>query len=221
MNCAICYDTMDMLPYKDERCSTETCYKLDCGHSFHTSCIIEVLTRTQKGCPFCNKTRTLESEMDMRGFAIRTLKNVLQEPEIKQHKKELNEALKEYKETNEILKEKVGIYADNLAKELKFWEKRHYLLECLNQTKIIVKDQILKKGAHREVASFFYKKWRHDYPLIDTILFNQISTRSVWNFRWKLLHPRISHVIKNTTKKEKVENVHPYHHNNHIDDVYL
>jgi hypothetical protein len=222
MNCAICYEDMDMEPYKDPRCSTETCYKLECQHSFHTRCIIEVLTKTQKGCPFCNKTRTLESHMDMRGFAIKTLQKVLRQPEIKQHRKEVKEALNEYKKTNDLLREKVGIYADNLAKEVQFWEKRAYFLDCIKQTKTVVKKHMLKEGANREVSSFFFKQFRHDYPIIEEILFETINKRNrCWTFRWKLLYPRISHVIKNTTKKEKEKYDDSISDSNNFDDVYI
>jgi len=38
MTCNICYENMDMLEYNDPNESTLTCFKLECGHSYHTKC---------------------------------------------------------------------------------------------------------------------------------------------------------------------------------------
>ncbi len=44
--CAICYDEL----------ATSQTFKLDCSHTFHTTCVIEWFRRGSKSCPYCMNT---------------------------------------------------------------------------------------------------------------------------------------------------------------------
>ena len=46
-----------MEEYQDEKESTETCFKLECHHAFHTKCIMECLLKSKSACPLCNKDK--------------------------------------------------------------------------------------------------------------------------------------------------------------------
>ena len=45
--CAICYETLD----------NESCYKLECGHSYHNKCIINWFRTGKNNCPLCNSNK--------------------------------------------------------------------------------------------------------------------------------------------------------------------
>ena len=66
--CPICLEDMDMTSFNDSRLSTSTCYKLECGHSFHTKCIIGCLSIDRKKCPSCNDRKNPSTELTLQGL---------------------------------------------------------------------------------------------------------------------------------------------------------
>lgn len=64
MDCPICMDNVD---------STKNCVITECGHCFHTSCLMQNITHNGFGCPYCrtamveedeNSTQTTEVDVD-------------------------------------------------------------------------------------------------------------------------------------------------------------
>ena len=97
MSCIICFDEMDMQEFNDTREGTQTCFKLDCGHAYHTKCIIEYLSKTEHTCPSCNKYKTPEQELE-REFVLRNLATKIKKDErLRIVKKEYISAESEYK----------------------------------------------------------------------------------------------------------------------------
>ena len=55
MDCAICQDSLHESPT----------HKLECGHEFHTNCILSWIRSGQKSCPLCrNETSSITNNMN-------------------------------------------------------------------------------------------------------------------------------------------------------------
>lgn len=126
MTCAICFDEMDMKEYKDELEGTETCHKLECGHAFHTKCIIDFLTKTHHACPGCNKSKPPEKQLEIEGLIRATLTAVKRDPRVKDAKKEYEIGKEEYKQAIKQLEKESKEWVLKRAEELKIKEHRSY-----------------------------------------------------------------------------------------------
>jgi len=80
MTCSICWEDMDMQDYNDSRESTLTCFKLECGHSYHTKCIIMALSKTKHQCPLCNKEKSIQDKVEEQAYIKKILRKVSRLP---------------------------------------------------------------------------------------------------------------------------------------------
>ena len=126
MTCPLCFEDMDMAEFRDARASTETCYKLECGHAFHTKCVVGVLQHTQIKCPTCNHHKTPEQKAKMERFALQAKADIGKSPEVRALKQEQNHAREELTEAKKRWKRDVREYAKMHANELLIPEKRDY-----------------------------------------------------------------------------------------------
>jgi len=126
MTCPICYEDMDMLEYKDEAEGTETCHKLECGHAFHTKCIISCLTKSHHACPSCNKVKLPQEQLGIETLIRSTLMVVRRDPRVKDAKKEYETGKAEYKELLRQLQKEGKAWLEKRAEELKIKEYRSY-----------------------------------------------------------------------------------------------
>jgi len=126
MSCIICFDEMDMQEFNDTREGTQTCFKLDCGHAYHTKCIIEYLSKTEHTCPSCNKYKTPEQELE-REFVLRNLATKIKKDErLRIVKKEYISAESEYKTLLIKLKKEAKEWIHKRAEELKLEDHKNY-----------------------------------------------------------------------------------------------
>lgn len=132
--CPICLDDMDMLSFNDEHDSTPTCYKLECGHAYHTKCIIQTLSQSERKCPSCNGNKDPTTALTQKGLAIQLLAQVKKNPDVKACTHEVKEAIDEYKEAIKTLKSDTKAYIAQRSTELHIPQKRKYLMECLSAT---------------------------------------------------------------------------------------
>lgn len=130
--CPICLDDMDMLSFNDRRDTTATCYKLECGHAYHTKCIIQTLSQAERKCPSCNHTKDPSTLLTEQGLAIQLLTKVKKSEDVKMAVGELRQALIEYNESIKTLKDDTKAYIEKRSLELQIPQKRRYFMECLS-----------------------------------------------------------------------------------------
>ena len=117
---------MDMKEYSDEQQSTSTCFKLECGHAYHTRCIVAFLTKSTHKCPSCNKQKTPEERLEREGVIHNLVKEVRKDERVKLAKNEFKVAVIEYKEALKVLKNETKEWVKHRSKELKIREYKNY-----------------------------------------------------------------------------------------------
>lgn len=145
--CVICFDEMDMKGYQDERDSTQSCVKLECGHAFHTRCIISCLSQADRKCPQCNSHKDAEQTLTEEGVAVKLLNELKKDDRMKLIMGEIGEAKEECNSAIVQLKKDIRTYADVRAKELHVPEKRKYLIDCLCELRRTTREVANEKGA--------------------------------------------------------------------------
>lgn len=190
MTCAICWEDMDMTEFNDERESTETCFKLECRHSFHTKCIVQFLSRTRHACPSCNKIRSPENELATLGLAKNLLSDIRKDPEISHSIRECSNAFSCYNESLKILKKETINFIAEKKEELKIIENKNYVLECISHSKKIIKQKAVELG-NKYIGALNYKAKSYDRPLLDSLIYPRDLQGPYWKL-WRLKHPRIS-----------------------------
>jgi len=158
--CPICLEDMDMTSFNDSRLSTPTCYKLECGHSFHTKCIIGCLSIEGKKCPSCNDHKNPSTELTLQELKRKHLSEIKRDPDIKFLLNELKETEQEYTDSKRQLKKDIKEFIKTRKQELKMDEKRSYVLECIR--KIQTNSKIIAKQKGPEyVACLIPDEYRH------------------------------------------------------------
>ena len=198
MTCNICYENMDMLEYNDPNESTLTCFKLECGHSYHTKCIVNFLNNTSHKCPVCNKHKTNDDKLDLEGKVRKLLLEIAREPAIKSIKEEFNIAKKEYKESLFECKKAMMLLFKEQVTKLKILEKRSYFIECIRTLKNKVKEKEIEKTNKHFGAMVFSEEFYRRSNRFETIFLGQ----NYWVLR-RIKHPRLIlrlDSIKNKTK---------------------
>jgi hypothetical protein len=185
--CAVCWSDMDMKDFEDPRASTETCYKLHCGHAYHTTCIIEFLTRTKHECPLCNKIKDPKTDVPFVGYVKKVIGEVFRLPEIALAKQEFNQTKEEYRAQLKILAKDMKNYVSRRVKELKLNEYRAHYFKCQNQIKNMVKAQCTILG-NKHVGAFLFKKDRFSFH---TIFDHYLSGERHYYRLYRLRHPRL------------------------------
>jgi hypothetical protein len=199
MSCAICWDAMDMEEYNDEHDSTETCFKLECGHAFHTKCIILVLQKTKHSCPSCNKEKPPAEALEIVGLASKFFKQALRDPEVSALRKEFNLATTEYKNILKKHRKACREIVQKLTEEMNLIDYRSYYLKSLETLKREVKSKVEEMGP-KYIGAALFKKERWDAPLIESLLIPGYR-----QFRWRfyqLKYPRFSCPIYTTFKNK-------------------
>jgi len=144
--CPICFDDMDMKAYEDEHESTTTCFKLACKHAFHTKCIVDVLSQTERKCPSCNNNKNPSELLTKEGLAKKLLTELKRTPELRFAINEVKESMKEFKQTLKILKKDIKEYTETRKIELGFDVKRKYMMDSLKKLPHVTKTEAKKKG---------------------------------------------------------------------------
>ena len=138
--CPICLIEMDMISFEDPRDHTETCIQLECKHAFHTRCIIQTLGVINKKCPCCNPEKDASTELKREGLVRELIRKVKKNDEVSILLKEVEESIKENRETLKILTNDIKAFIEKRKTELEFDKKRSYLLKCLaNVRRVTIK----------------------------------------------------------------------------------
>ncbi|NBO24455.1 MAG: E3 ubiquitin-protein ligase [Chlamydiae bacterium] len=143
--CPICLEDMDMIHYNDERESTFSCFKMNCGHAYHTKCIITCLSVEGKKCPQCNDKKSPSQELSVEGLKKKYLGEIKRDKDIQFLMNELSLSDQEYSEARRQLKKDIQEFINKRKVELGMDVKRDYVLECLkrirNDSKTIAKQK--------------------------------------------------------------------------------
>jgi hypothetical protein len=168
--CIVCYDDMDMKSFKDIAESTLTCTKLECGHAYHTKCIINCLKNSKTECPLCNKPK--EEPVTMEGRRIQVVREMNRNQAVKDSRLEFKEAWKEYNSIFDILKKETTEFVRKRSEELRFREHRNYLQRSMESVKRSIRDFAKEKGpeyigAFREVNinnnNYYQRRWYNQH----------------------------------------------------------
>jgi hypothetical protein len=137
--CPLCFEGMDMLGYQDERQNTTECYKLDCGHAYHTGCIISCLTQMNRKCPQCNADKDPSKELTREALASKLIREVKRDERVKF-------LLGEFKEIREEYSEDIKEYGEKRAAELCVPEKSKYLMDSHKEIQSTARRIAREKG---------------------------------------------------------------------------
>lgn len=184
MTCPICFDDMDMEHYQDERDGTGTCHKLECGHAFHTKCVVNFLTRTNHKCPSCNEYKPPESELEMEGVIVKLLHEVRKDDTVKNTINEYTIIKKEYSDVLKQLKSEVKKFAIQRAIELKVQEHKSYYQKCRSQLRRAAMDAAKQLGNKYVAAA---KTIKYGVTYMEYLLFG----RRRWSRDYRFNHPGI------------------------------
>jgi len=193
MACPICFDDMDMETFEDERESTETCFKLECGHAFHTKCVVNFLTRTELKCPACNQHKTPEQELEHEGIMRALIGEIKKDDRVRIAKDEHLQAKNEYRCKLKQLSDESKEWVKMKAAELKIDEHKKYYLNTLQNViksgNIVAKEKGGKYVAAMNSTKGFSGRGRYwGVSLLKRLLFGK-SYFAISEYRFR--NPRI------------------------------
>ena len=189
MTCPMCYEDMDMREFKDERDGTQTCHKLECGHAFHTKCIIEFLTKTESKCPCCNNHKSADQKLTEAAMSKKLLGEIRRSSQFKAAKDEVFEAREEYIRVTKQLRDEAKAWITNRAIELKLQENKKYYFSTVSACKATANEVSKTLGSKHVGALLKYVStgMRHQNTF-EEFLFGKQRWWQVYRFK----HPRFS-----------------------------
>jgi len=182
---------MDMNEFRDERQATETCFKLDCGHAFHTKCIVQFLKRSTIECPGCNKQKTPTEMVEYEAVVAKCMNEIKSDPRVRIAKHEFVETRNEYKAALKKLHKEVNELAKKRAEELNIFKYKAYYFQTMSNVRAQAKEVATEKGqkhlgAYQSLATVTGGR-RFGTRVVDTALFGK---NFGWR-EWRLRHPRV------------------------------
>jgi hypothetical protein len=190
---------MDMEEYNDPRQGTETCFKLECNHSFHTKCIMMCLLKSKHACPTCNTEKTPLEKLEIDGLARKLCSEAMRSPEIRPIQKEFIEALKTYTDVLREHKEQSRRAVEQLAIDLKVNENRNYFLTTFEVLRRKIKQHVSELGP-KYIAASLVRRRHWEPPLIDSLLLRG-HLQNRWRFN-RLKYPRFYCPVFNSKKNK-------------------
>jgi hypothetical protein len=174
--CPICLDEMDMKAFNDEKQSTSTCFRLECGHGFHTKCVIQTLQVSNSSCPSCHQFKTPRQLIQRDGILKKLLGELKRCPEISFTIAEFKEAKKESDETLKKIEKEVFEFVKERIAHHHFEEKRKYAVDAMNLTRRRIHALAREKGVMYIGALTSMSKWEARTTFQKKILGLQGST---------------------------------------------
>lgn len=189
--CPLCFESMDMQGYQDERQNTVECYKLDCGHAYHTSCIITCLTQMNRKCPQCNSGKDPSKELTKEGLAAKLLKEIKKDDRVKDLIDEFKESRDEYAETLNQFKKDIKKYIETRGEELRLPDKRKYMIKCLSEIQTTSKAIANEKGTDYRGALVPPRDRRHynwNGTPFDQLFFGRTMSHTIHRLKYPHLY---------------------------------
>ena len=135
-----------MEEFNDERQSTDTCYKLECGHAYHTPCIFRYMRETEYQCLQCNVRRTPHEEIELTGYIAQALEELRGDPEIRQRRREVDEAMAEFTAVRLEVKRALEAVVPEIEERAGYHTIRKEALLRLRKLKAQVKDSCIRRN---------------------------------------------------------------------------
>lgn len=190
--CPLCFESMDMEGYRDERQNTATCYKLDCGHAYHTSCIIGCLTQMNRKCPQCNNQKDPSKELTKEALAAKLIREVKRDDQVKTLIDEFKETKEEYSEGLAQLKKDLRAYAESRSAELCLPDKRKYMMECLSAiqttSKMIAKQKGPQYSGALKDTITIAMRYRWGIVPFEQVFFGREEARRIYRLKYPHLY---------------------------------
>jgi FkbM family methyltransferase len=197
---------------RDERQATETCFKLDCGHAFHTKCIVQFLKRSTLECPGCNKKKTPTEQVEYEAVVRNCMNEVKKDPRFIIAKTEYSETKKDYKLALVNLKKEMNEYIKKRATELNIYKYRSYYLETVANVRSTAKEISKEKGKCEKFENTKY--FNHvisdtdDQTVTFNISNNDGQSSSIFDLEYhKIAHPGVFYVKKIELKTKRIDTI--------------
>lgn len=191
--CPICFDDMDMLGFNDTNLQTATCFKLECGHAYHTACIIKCLSHAEKKCPQCNGNKDPAIELSRDGLIRQKLKILKRDPGIPDAIKEVAVSLDQYKEVIKQLKQDIRNYIDKRTIELLVPEKKQYMQNCLRNVVTKLRQAAISRGpvflGALNVPAQGWRQWSG--TTFERMLYGKTMAERITRSRWSRFWSRL------------------------------
>jgi hypothetical protein len=179
---------MDMQDYNDPNESTTTCYKLECGHAYHTRCIVTFLTKTQHKCPLCNKHKTPDEQISREGVIRKAIDEIKKTEEFRVSKNEYIAARDEYLDVLKSFKADVKKYLYAKAVEFRIKDHRDYYRKALSNVLVTTKKIAVTFGFKHIGAVWAEDHTRRRYGV--SFAKSIILGDGYYKDRWRLENPR-------------------------------
>lgn len=192
MTCPVCFDDMDMVQFRDESEGTETCFKLECGHAFHTRCIVQFLTRTEHKCPSCNQHKTPEEKLEIEGVLKKLLLEIKKDGRVQIARHEFEEAKLEYKRVLKQIDTEAKEWIRNRAIELKVAEHKSYYHRSVTAV-MSAATEVANEKDPKFLAALKLQRRTDEYRRYGNDMVKQILFGMKYpGYRdWKLRYPRV------------------------------
>lgn len=143
--CCVCQDDMDMEEFNDTRATTDTCFKLECGHAYHTRCIFQYMRETDYECLHCNVHRTPREEIEMTGLIAQTIEDLRSDPELRRLRQEAEEAIREFKAVQTEVKHALQALAPDIVARSGYSTIRRETLRRIQTLRTQVREECLRR----------------------------------------------------------------------------
>lgn len=160
--CILCFEDMDMIVFNDSQSQTNTCFKLDCGHAFHTHCIIRCLQSMNHKCPHCNSRKPPEVLLTMEGTISGLLNEAKRSRLLREELNEFKASKAELTSSVSQLKKETAEFVKKRKEELMITSKRKKLTSSMRKVSLKLSKICIEKGPMYYGAYKNIPEWRRN-----------------------------------------------------------
>lgn len=144
--CCVCQDEMEMEDFNDPRQSTNACFKLACGHAYHTQCIFQYMAETDYQCLHCNSHRTPREEIELTGLIAQTIEELRGDPELRRLRSEVDEAMTEFVGVRNEFQKALEVIAAEMEGRTGYAAIRKETLQRIRNLKTHIKTECIRRN---------------------------------------------------------------------------
>jgi hypothetical protein len=156
-------EDMDMQEFDDPREKTESCYKLECKHSYHTKCVIGFLKETNFDCITCNRHKLPKEMLTMKGECLKAMNSIRRQKNVVAARKEWERSMREHRRKYMELDKEVRGYVKRRAEECGLKELQREANKKETKYKNTIKRAMLNKSSVAAGVLHELPGWRFMY----------------------------------------------------------